>query len=113
VITGAVEKFVAVNPPQINLRGIVGDTVKTKVMVVPQKKYPFKILNARAKNGEYINFQVEESKQSHGTAYEVQVENLKKEPGSYYDAIILETDSELKPEFEIRVYGHLNPRSQK
>jgi hypothetical protein len=56
---------------------------------------------------------VEESKQSHGTAYEVQVENLKKEPGSYYDAIILETDSELKPEFEIRVYGHLNPRSQK
>ena len=112
VITGVVEKFVTVNPPHINLRGIAGDTVKAKVTLIPEKKYPFKILNVHARDGKYINFQLEEIKQSDNIAYELRVENLRQDSGRYYDDIILETDSKIQPRLNIKVYGHLRPREQ-
>ena len=110
VITGQVEKFVTINPRHINLRGNAGDTIKAKVILIPEKKYPFKILNVRAKNGKYINFRLEEIKQSANTAYEIRVENLKQDTGRYYDTIIVETDSKIRPQLDVRVYGYLRPR---
>lgn len=110
VITGQVENFVTINPRHINLRGFAGDTIKTKVTLIPEKKYPFKILNVRAKNGNYINFRLEEIKQSANTAYEIRVENLKQDTGRYYDTIIVETDSKIRPQLDVRVYGYLRPR---
>ena len=110
IMTGQVEKFVTINPRHINLRGFVGDTIKTKVILIPEKKYPFKILNVRARNGKYIKFQLEEIKQSENTAYEIRVENLKQNTGRYYDTIILDTDSKIRPQLDVRVYGHLRPR---
>lgn len=110
VISGDVERFVTIRPPNINLRGFVGELIKGSVSIIPEKKYPFKIVNIRAKDGKYINFQLQEITQSETVAYELKVENLKQDTGRYFDSIILETDSKIKPQLDVRVYGFLRPR---
>jgi hypothetical protein len=110
VISGQVEKFVTIRPQHANMRGFVGDSVKGTVTIIPEKKYPFKILNLRAKDGKYIKYQLEETKESNTFAYKLNIENLKTDAGRYYDSIILETDSKIRPQLSVRVYGYLRPR---
>jgi len=110
VISGAVEKFVTIRPKQINLRGYAGDSVKALVSIIPEKKYPFKILKVSAKDGRNIKFGLEEAELSANGAYELKVENQKQDTGRFYDTIILETDSKIKPKLTVRVYGNLRPR---
>jgi hypothetical protein len=92
------------------MRGFVGDPVKGTVTIIPEKKYPFKILNLSAKDGKYIKYQLEETKESDTTAYKLNIENLKTDAGRYYDSIIIETDSKIRPQLNVRVYGYLRPR---
>lgn len=110
VISGPVEKFATIRPQHVSLRGYAGDVIKSKVTIIPEKKYAFRILNARAINGDNINIKLGEVKKSGGPAYELNVENLKKETGRYYDTIILTTDSQIRPELSVRVYGYLRAR---
>jgi hypothetical protein len=110
VISGQVEKFVTIRPQHANIRGFVGDPIKDIVTIIPEKKYPFKILNVRAKDGKYIKYQLEETKESDNTVYELKIENLKQDAGRYTDSIILETDSKIEPQLNVRVYGYLRPR---
>ncbi len=110
IISGQVEKFVTIRPQHANMRGTVGDSVKSTVTIIPEKKYPFKILNLRAKDGKYIKYQLEETKESNTFAYKLNIENLKTDAGRYYDSIILETDSKVRPQLSVRVYGYLRPR---
>ena len=110
VISGQVEKFVTIQPQHANMRGMVGDPIKGTVTIIPEKKYPFKIVNLRAKNGKYIRYELKETIESDTTAYKLNIENLKKDPGRYYDSIILETDSKIRPQLSVRVYGYLRPR---
>ncbi len=110
VISGQVEKFVTIRPQHVNMHGFVGDPIKGIVTIIPEKKYPFKILNVRAKDGKYIKYQLEETKESDNTVYELKIENLKQDAGRYYDSIILETDSKIEPQIDVRVYGYLRPR---
>ena len=79
-------------------------------LIIPEKKYPFKIINSRAKDGKNIKYQLEETMVSDTTAYQLNIENLKTDAGRYYDAIILETDSKIRPQLSVRVYGYLRPR---
>ena len=113
VISGEVEKFVTIRPQHANMRGFVGDPIKGTVTIIPEKKYPFKILNLRAQDGKYIKYQLEEIKESDSMAYTLNIENLKKDAGRYYDSIILETDSKIRPQLSIRVYGYLRPPKTK
>lgn len=110
VISGQVEKFVTIRPRHVSLRGFVGEPIKGTVTIIPEKKYPFKILNIRAKDGKNINFELEETKESDTTTYALKVENLKQDSGRYYDAIILETDSKIRSQLNVKVYGHLRLR---
>ncbi len=110
VISGQVETFVTIRPKHANMRGIVGDPIKGTVTIIPEKKYPFKIINLRAKDGKNIKYQLEETTVSDTTAYKLNIENLKTDAGRYYDAIILETDSKIRPQLSVRVYGYLQPR---
>lgn len=109
VISGQVEKFVTIRPQHINLSGYAGDSVKALVSIIPEKKYPFKILKASAKDGSNIKFELEEANPSADGAYELKVENLKQDTGRFYDTIILETDSKIQPQISVRVYGNLRP----
>ena len=110
VISGQVETFVTIRPKHANMRGIVGDPIKGTVTIIPEKKYPFKIINSNAKDGKNIKYQLEETTVSDTTAYQLNIENLKTDAGRYYDAIILETDSKIRPQLSVRVYGYLRPR---
>ena len=110
VISGQVEKFVSIRPQNANMRGIVGDPIKGTVTIIPEKKYPFKILNLRAQDGKYIKYQLEETKESDTTAYRLNIENLKTDAGRYYDTIILETDSKIRPQISVRVYGYIRSK---
>jgi hypothetical protein len=110
VISGKVEKFATIRPKHVNLRGYAGDSLKASVSLIPEKKYPFKILKVRAKDGNNIKFELEEVTQSENGAYKLNVENLKKDTGRYFDTIILETDSKIRPQLSVRVYGNLRPR---
>ena len=110
VISGAVEKFATIRPQHVSLRGYAGDSIKSKVTIIPEKKYPFKILNAQAQKGENINIVLAEVKKSGGQAWELEVKNLKKKTGRFYDTIVLTTDSKVRPQLNIRVYGYLRER---
>ena len=110
IISGPVEKFVTIRPQHVSLRGIAGDSIKGQVTIIPEKKYPFKILDVRAKDGKNINFQLDEVKKPNGQAYELKIENLREKTGRYYDTIILKTDSKVRPELNVRVYGYLRTR---
>jgi hypothetical protein len=110
VISGPVEKFATIRPQHVSLRGYTGDSIKTKVTITAEKKYPFKILDARAKNGENINIQLAEVKKSSSRTWELKVENLMQKTGRFYDTIILTTDSKVRPQLNVRVYGYLRER---
>ena len=109
VISGPVEKFVTIKPKHVNLRGYTGESIKASVSLIPEKKYPFKIRKARAKDGNNIKFELKEVEQSENGAYELKVENMKPDAGRYFDTIILETDSNVRPAISVRVYGNLRP----
>ena len=110
IISGAVEKFATIRPQHVSLRGYAGDSIKSKVTIISEKKHPFKILDARAEKGENINIQLAEVKKSSGQAWELSVENLWQKAGRFYDTIILKTDSKVRPQLNVRVYGYLLER---
>lgn len=78
--------------------------------IIPEEKYPFTIVEAVAKIGEDINYNLEEIKISKRSEYLLTVENLKKTKGRYFDVIILKTTSKIRPEIQIKVYGNIVER---
>ncbi len=110
VVTGQVENFVTIRPRHVSLRGYTGDPIKGTVTIIPEKKYPLKILEARPRNGKNIKIELGEVKKSGVAAYELEVENRRQETGRYYDTIILKTDSKVRPELIVKVYGYLRAR---
>lgn len=113
VMTGQVENFVTISPNYIRLQGFEGDPIKQSVRIIPEEKYPFKILDVKARNGENIGFQLQEIKESKSIQYALTVENLKRGQGRYVDAIILETDSPIRPQLDVRVFGYVRARPEK
>ncbi len=111
-ISGSVDRFVTIKPNRVKLRGVAGDEIKRKVTITPQKKYPFKIVNVSAKNGEDIHFELLEEKGKQGPVYALLIENKRLEQGRYFDVITVETDSKIQPKLSIRVYGDLRQRTE-
>jgi hypothetical protein len=106
-VGGNVDKFADIIPHSVMLIGPAGIQIKTEVTILPQEKYRFKIVGSSARQGENIDFKVEEIKGSRGKVYLLTVENLKREKGRYYDTIILKTDSKIQPEIKINVFGNI------
>ena len=109
-VFGMVEKFVTIIPKNVILRGFVGEKLKTTVKIIPEEKYPFKIIESKAINGKNISFKLEEHKLSKGMEYVLTVENLKKDKGRYSDNISLKTDSEIRPLIRISVNGSIRDK---
>lgn len=111
-IFGDVERFVTIRPGQVRLQGVAGEEIKRKVTIIPAPKYPFKIVKVRVRDGKDISYQLSEEKSANGQQYALTVENKRLEKGSYFDIITLETDSKIRPELLIRVYGELRQRAE-
>ncbi len=94
------------------MRGFTGEQIKKKVTIIPEEKYPFKVLKVRARNGRDIRFQLEEENKEEGLRYALIVENQRAQKGRYFDVITLETDSQIRPTLDVRVYGDLMPQPE-
>jgi hypothetical protein len=110
VVKGPVDRFAAINPRMLNLRGNVGEALEGTVVIVPDEKYPFKVVSVAAKEGKNIRVALSETREGGRAAYTLVVKNTKAEAGSYSDTVVLKTDSKLQPELDVRVYTYL--RSQ-
>lgn len=106
-IAGDVEKVVTISPNRVRLHGPLGQKIKASVDIIPEEKYPFKIVEVKAKNGKLISFNLSEVKRTNRIGYILNVENLKKDEGRYHDTIYLKTDSKIKPEIKIHVHGDI------
>ena len=96
----------------MNFRGAIEKQIKISVKIIPEEKYPFKIVEAKAKNGNFIKHTLEEVVSSKGTEYLLNVENLKKEKGRYFDVIVLKTTSRIRPEINIGVFGDITDQHE-
>jgi hypothetical protein len=81
------------------------------VKIIPEEKYSFKMVGDRTVRKKYIRYKLKEAKRSERTEYVLTVANLKKEKGRYFETIKLKTDSKIRPEIRIRVYGNILNRS--
>ena len=106
-IAGEVEKLVTISSQRVRLLGPAGQQINASVIIIPEKKYAFKVIEAKAKNGKYIAVSINEKKTIEGTGYVVTVQNLKKDKGRYVDTILLKTTSEIRPTIQIRVIGNI------
>ena len=106
-VTGEVESFALINPKKIKLRGSLDKPVTASVKIIPKKKYPFKIISTRLKKEGCIKYDLKKINGSHGHEYLLYVENIKKKKGRYFNVIYLTTDSKIKHEIKISVYGDI------
>jgi len=97
-------------PQRVILRGFAGDQITNKVKIIPEEKYPFKIVGDRAVHKKNIRYELEEAKRSKKIEYVLTIANLKKQKGRYFDIIKLKTDSKIRPDIRIRVYGNIFDR---
>ncbi len=104
-VSGPVERFVKISPSRVVLNGDTETVISRRVEILLEEKFPFKILDAKARKGENIRFELSELTGTDPKGYQLSVENLKKSKGRYFDQIILKTDSEIKPEIHISVSG--------
>jgi hypothetical protein len=110
-VVGNVNKFVTIIPRRVILRGFAGDQIAHKVKIIPEEKYPFKILGNRTIQKKNIRYELEEAKRSKKIEYVLTIANLNKEKGRYFETIRLKTNSKIRPEIKIRVYGNILDRS--
>lgn len=99
-----------IKPALVSLRGYSDGPIKRTVAIRPLPKYPFRITGIKAKNGKYIQFEIKDDPTPGKNGFLLTVENTKPDPGSYQDTIIVKTDSQLKPELNLPVYGFVRNR---
>ncbi len=107
IITGYVEKLVTISPSKVQLNGAANQNIKALVVIIPEEKYSFNIVEASAKFGEFIRYELIEVKQTNGIAYQLMVENIRKKRGRYADTIFLKTTSKFRPTIKISVFGNI------
>jgi hypothetical protein len=109
VVTGKVVKFVEVRPAQVRLEGQTGTPLAVDVEILPNKDYPFTILEVRTQNTNAVRSElVEQCTAGNNSRCLIRVENLKTTSGRYADTITVRTDNAAKPSFSIPVVGIIN-----
>ncbi len=107
IITGQVGSFAKIDPRRVSLNGTTEQELNAKVTIVPDPKYAFKVIEVKAEKGENIRVKLQKSENGAATAYVIDVDNTKTSAGRYTDKIIVKTDSTMRPEIQIDVYGNL------
>ncbi len=94
-------------PAYARLVGPAGTDIKEAITITREKAYPFKILDAKARNGNDIAINVQEFSKADEDGYILTIENKKTAAGRYADTVILTTDSKIKPTLSVPVYGQI------
>jgi hypothetical protein len=106
-VSGVVEAFATISPSNVRLAGAVGEPIVRRVLIISREKFPFKVVDTKARVGTNINFTLETYQDQNRSGYILVVENRRQKTGRFVDSIHLKTDSVVKPEIVIRVYGHI------
>lgn len=110
IVRGEVKEFATIRPSRVRMAGKVGDEVSTTVTVTPAEEFPFSVLEVKPMKEGNVKVEIEEAPESAEAArkqYKVTVTNLKQEKARYFDTIVLKTDSDVRPELKISVYGNI------
>lgn len=111
-MTGPVEKFVTITPSRVSFSGSPDTEMSRIIRIIPEEKYPFKILSHKAREGKNITYTFEEIDGKGKAEYRLVVTNSKKTKGRYSDRIELKTDSKIQPEIFVYVSGYLHERPE-
>lgn len=112
-ISGQVVRFVTVVPHSVQFSGPVGTPMTAVVRILPEPQYPFTVLSIAPQKGDHIRCGLRQVTESGRPVYLVNVENLKADKGRYHDVVLVKTDSRIRPEIKISVFGNLYERSPK
>lgn len=112
-ISGQVLRFVTIIPNSVQFSGPVGTPMTAVVRILPESEYPFTVLSIAPQKGDHIRCDLQRVTESGRPVYLVTVENLKAEKGRYHDVVLVKTDSRIRPEIKISVFGNLYERSPK
>ncbi len=107
IIKGQVDRIMEITPEKVILEGHAGKNIETEITITPNKKHPFKILDAIPRVGEDIICKLNKEEDTKPVKYILTVKNLRNEKGKYRDYINLKTDSDLCPVITIRVQGSI------
>jgi hypothetical protein len=109
IVKGMVDKLVTISPDHVLLSGPAGEGVSLEVLITPEKKYPFKVVEASPHKGDNIELSFREIVTDDGSlGYKLHVKNLKRVNGQYADKVILKTTSKYQPTISVPVYGNIN-----
>ena len=106
-ITGTVDVLYTLSPKRVRLTGILGTGIRQTVTLVTQEKYPLKLVEVRAKNGDNINYKFAEENEGAVTRYKVTIECVRSTAGNFVDTLFLKTDNPAQPEIQIPVFGNV------
>ena len=59
MVKGYVKKFTTIRPKRVQLTGAIGEKISQTVAIIPEKEYPFNIIETTAKQGNDIKFALE------------------------------------------------------
>lgn len=104
-VTGFVDEFAQISKKHIRLSGSVSDHLSGQIIITPKKEYPFKIEDAKARDGRNISFSIKEEVKDGNFRYVLTVDNIRKGKGNYNDVINIFTSSELRRNIAIYVLG--------
>jgi len=108
IITGQVEKFVTIKPRKAHLYGKIGKPTKAFVSIIQEKKYPFQIMSPTEHQEKNFRYTISKLDTVQNQGYLVTFENLRQEKGRYYKILKLKTDSPIRPEIIISVWGYIS-----
>jgi hypothetical protein len=89
------------------LIGPAGQPIKASVTIIPGEKYPFDIIEVKARNGKRIRHSWSVVKGPKGMQYRLTVKNIKTGKGRYMDTISVKTTSKYRPVINIEVFGDI------
>lgn len=106
-ISGTVNDLVTLSPARVQLTGAVGSDIHQMVSITSDASFPFRIVDVKATYGENIAFDLKPILESGKNAYCLSVKNTKRTEGRYSDTLTLTTDSPIRPQLTVRVYGNI------
>ncbi len=112
MVTGPVEKFLTILPKTININGKEGSEGSGVATLIPEEKFPFKIISSKLNKGKNLDLDVSESKQDGKTVYSVKVTSDKEASGNFYDKVLIDTDSKIKPLITVWVSVRLQKKAE-
>lgn len=103
-----VKKFANLSTSRLKLIGSMKTELKDSVRITPVAEFPFTVTAVSARDDKNIRYTLEKIGTHAVPEYVLTVENIAKTAGRYFDTLILKTDSEVKPEIRLTVFGNIS-----